>query len=63
MTLLASLMAFLATPAGQALVAVVPTLAGDIIAIWHKSGAITTEDLANYLATSKPFDVLVPKKG
>lgn len=62
MTLIASLVAFLGTPAGVALVAAIPTLAGDIISIWHKSGAVTTQDIADYIASGKSFDALVPKK-
>jgi hypothetical protein len=57
-----SLVAFIETPVGQALVAVVPTLIQDVIGIWHKDGTITSADIVAYIAAQKSFDSLVPKK-
>lgn len=62
MTLLASLMAFIETPVGSALLAEVPTLIQDVIGIWHKNGVLTTQMVADYLATAPTFDQLSPKK-
>ena len=62
MQILLALAAFIETPAGAAAVAAIPTLAGDIISIWHKSGVLTTQMIADYLATQQAFDTLVPKK-
>jgi len=62
MTAIAGLLAFIETPVGQALIALVPTLVTDVIGIWHKNGTITSEDIAAYIASQKSFDSLVPKK-
>lgn len=62
MTALAALMAFVESPVGAAIVAEVPTLVTDVIGIWHKSGVLTTQMVADYLASAQAFDVLVPKK-
>lgn len=62
MTALLSLVAFLETPIGQALVSIVPTLVQDIIAIWHKDGTITSQDITDYIASQKSFESLVPKR-
>lgn len=60
--MIANLLAFVATPVGQALLNVVPTLIEDVIAIWHKSGVITSQDIVSYIASQQSFDALVPKK-
>lgn len=62
MTALAALLAFIETPAGGAILAEVPTLITDVIGIWHKSGLLTTQMIADYLASQQAFDALVPKK-
>lgn len=62
MTALAALVAFISTPAGSAILAEIPTLVTDIIGIWHKSGVLTAQMVADYLASAEAFDVLVPKK-
>jgi hypothetical protein len=62
MTLIMSLLAFVNTPLGQALVKVVPTLVEDVIGIWHKSGVVTDKDIVDYIASQKSFDDLVPKR-
>jgi hypothetical protein len=62
MTAIAGLLAFVATPVGQALVALVPTLIEDVIGIWHKDGTVTDQDIIAYIASQKSFDSLVPKK-
>lgn len=62
MNLLLALVAFLETPVGKAIIAVVPTLIEDVIAIWHKDGTITSDDIVNYIASQKSFDSLVPPR-
>lgn len=62
MSALLSLISFIETPLGQAIISVVPTLVEDVIAIWHKDGTITSEDIVNYIASQKSFDSLVPKR-
>jgi hypothetical protein len=61
-TLLEGFIAFMTSATGQALLAVVPTLFEDVIAIWHKNGTITSSDIVTYVAAQKSFDSLVPKK-
>lgn len=62
MSALASLFAFLQTPLGQTIITVVPTLVQDVIAIWHKDGTITSQDIVDYIAAQKSFESLVPKR-
>lgn len=62
MTQLLSLVAFLETPLGQALVSVVPTLLQDVIGIWHKNGTVSTQDIVDYVSSQKSFDALVPQR-
>ena len=62
MNLLATLFAFVQTPVGSALLAEIPTLVTDVIGIWHKSGALTTQMVADYLASAPAFNTLVPQK-
>jgi len=62
MTALAALLAFVETPAGGAILAAIPTLVTDVIGIWTKSGVLTPQMVADYLASAQAFDQLVPKK-
>ena len=62
MQLLLALGAFVETPVGQAVLSAIPTLVSDVVSIWHKSGVLTAQEVADYLATQKAFDQLVPKK-
>ena len=62
MQLLLALGAFIETPVGQAVLAAIPTLVTDVIGIWHKTGVLTTQEVADYLASQQAFDALVPKK-
>lgn len=54
--------AFLASPLGISLVTSAPQLVAELIGIWHKEGKITTQEIADYIASQIPGDVLVPKK-
>ncbi len=51
-------LAFLATPAGQALLAGLmeeaPKLFGKVLGIWGKSGAVSAEEIARFVADYKP---------
>lgn len=49
MGLLTALFAFSETPLGKALFAVIPDLAGKVIAIWTKAGKVTAEEIADYI--------------
>jgi hypothetical protein len=60
--MIAGLLAFIATPLGQALLLEVPTLVEDVISIWVKQGTVTPADITAYIASQKSFDELVPKK-
>ena len=62
MQALLALGAFIETPLGQAIVAAIPTLVGDIVKIWHQNGTVSTQEIATYLASQAAFDTLVPKK-
>jgi hypothetical protein len=62
MNVLASLVAFIQTPVGSALLMQIPTLVTDIVGIWHKNGTINANDVAAYLSTQQAFDVLCPPK-
>jgi hypothetical protein len=59
---LAALLAFVATPAGEAAVAAIPGLVGQLFTIGAQKGLITAQDIADYLASQQAFDTLVPKK-
>jgi hypothetical protein len=60
--MIASLLAFIESPLGQALVKIVPTLVEDVIGIWVKNGTVSAADITAYIASQKSFDVLVPPK-
>jgi hypothetical protein len=57
-----TLLAFIDTPLGKAIIAVIPTFVNDVVAIWHQNGTIKTQDVADYLASQKAFDTLCPPK-
>lgn len=63
----APVLAFLATPAGQAMLGALmteaPALFGKILAIWGKSGAVSAEEIAAFLASYKPPDVIYAEVG
>jgi hypothetical protein len=63
LTAIISLISFIETPLGQALISVVPTLVEDVISIWHKNGVITSQDITDYIASQKSFESLVPRRG
>jgi hypothetical protein len=56
-------LAFLATPAGAALVAAVPQLIGEVIQILHKSGHLTAQDIADHFSIKVPEIAEQPKAG
>ena len=62
MNALLALLAFIETPVGSALLAKIPTLVTDVIGIWQKSGALTTQMVADYLASQQAFDTLCPQR-
>jgi hypothetical protein len=62
MGFLAALVAFCATPAGQATVVAIPGLVEKIVADAVKSGKITAKDVGDYLSTQEAFDTLVPPR-
>lgn len=62
MQLLLALGAFIETPVGRAVLAAIPSLVQDVVSIWHKSGILATQEVADYLASQQAFDKLVPKK-
>jgi hypothetical protein len=62
MTFLASLIAFVESPVGTALIAKIPNLVETIIADAVAKGAVTSADIIAYLGTQEAFDTLVPKK-
>lgn len=57
-------LAFLATPAGQALLAGLmeeaPKLFGKVLGIWGKSGAVSAEEIARFVADYKPSSTFYP---
>ncbi len=62
MQALLALGAFIETPLGKAILSAIPTLVNDVVTIWHQNGTVTTQNVADYLASQQAFDVLVPKR-
>jgi hypothetical protein len=62
MNVIAALVAFIESPAGAAVIAVMPNLVNDVISIWHTQGVLTPQAIADYLKSQQAFDTLVPKK-
>jgi hypothetical protein len=62
MTFLASLLAFVQTPVGQAAVAAIPGLVQQLFTIGMQKGLVSAKDIADYLATQQAFDTLCPQK-
>jgi hypothetical protein len=62
MNALLALIAFIETPTGSALLAKIPTLVTDVIGIWQKSGVLTTQMVADYLASAPAFATLCPQR-
>lgn len=59
------LLAFFATPLGQAIAAEIPGYVGKVIAIWVRKGRVSEEELADYIAEQwlDPASLIHPKKG
>ena len=57
-------LAFLATPAGQALLTGLmeeaPKLFGEVLGIWGKSGEVSAEEIATFIAGYKPSGTFYP---
>lgn len=52
------MIAFLGTPAGQAMIGALmteaPALFGKLLGIWHKQGLVSAEEIAGFISSYKP---------